>query len=186
MTHGPARRFSNRRGRPQRAVWTIIVLLILFGYQLYTRSTAPQKFTFESAGPFRVERVVDGDTLLLAGKIRVRLIGIDTPESVTPDRPVERLGKEASDFTRSLVDGREVMLQYDRERHDQHGRVLAYVLVGDSLVNEEIIRAGYSRAETRYPFDSSMKSRFLKAEKEAREAGRGLWGFRDSRPHVAE
>lgn len=180
MTNGSARRFAYSR-RPQRTIWTILLLLIVFGYQYYMRSQKPQAFSFEQAGPFHVQRVVDGDTLLLDGKTRVRLLGIDTPESVAPDRPVEPLGKEASEFTRSLVEGRDVMLQYDRERYDQHQRVLAYVFLGDKLINEEIIRAGFSRAETRFNFDSGMKSRFLKAEKEAREAHRGLWGLPQDR-----
>lgn len=175
MTMGPGRRRSYTTGRAQRSIWTILLLLILAGYQFYTRSSAPAPFSFETDGPFRVERVVDGDTILLEGKTRVRMIGIDTPESVTPNHPVERLGKEASEFTRSLIEGRDVTLQYDRERRDQHDRVLAYVMLGDRMINEEIIRAGFSRAETRFPFDSGMKSRFLKAEKEAREAHRGLW-----------
>ncbi|MGE3314119.1 MAG: thermonuclease family protein [Planctomycetaceae bacterium] len=181
MTLGPGRRRSFRTGRTQRSIWTILLLLLIAGYQLYTRTSAPAPdsppvpFSFEGDGPYKVERVVDGDTILLEGRTRVRMIGIDTPESVAPDRPVEPLGKEASEFTRSLIEGREVTLQYDRERRDQHDRVLAYVLLGDRLINEEIIRAGFSRAEKRFPFDSGMKSRFLKAEKEARAARRGLW-----------
>jgi len=122
-----------------------------------------------------VQRVVDGDTLLLEEGTRVRLIGVDTPESVAPNRPVEPLGTEAAEFTRSQVEGRHVTLGFDRERRDRYRRILAYVYVDDRLLNEELIRAGFSRAETRFPYDPEMKRRFRTAEDEARGAHRGLW-----------
>ncbi len=80
--------------------------------------------------PFRrVERVIDGDTLVLEGGERVRLIGVDTPETVHPQKPVEYFGKEASKFTRGMVEGKRVRLEYDEGtgRNDRYGRTLAYV-----------------------------------------------------------
>jgi micrococcal nuclease len=121
-----------------------------------------------------VERVVDGDTLIVEDVGRVRLIGVDTPETVDPRRPVERFGREASEFLRRLVNGRSVRLEYDRERRDQYGRTLAYVFLPDgTFVNEEIIRQGYGFAYTRVPF--KYLERFRGREREAREARRGLW-----------
>ena len=123
----------------------------------------------------RVERVVDGDTIIVSGVGRVRLIGVDTPESVDPRRPVEFFGKEASAFTRRLVDGQRVRLEYDWERTDRYGRTLAYVHLPDgTFVNAEIIRRGYGHAYTRFPF--KYLERFRQLEREARAAGRGLWG----------
>ena len=123
----------------------------------------------------RVERVVDGDTIIVSGVGRVRLIGVDTPESVDPRRPVEFFGKEASAFTRRLVDGQRVRLEYDWEGTDRYGRTLAYVYLPDgTLVNAEIIRRGYGHAYTRFPF--KYLERFRQFEREARTAGRGLWG----------
>ena len=122
-----------------------------------------------------VERVVDGDTIIVSGVGRVRLIGVDTPESVDPRRPVEFFGKEAGAFTRRLVDGKRVRLEYDWERTDRYGRTLAYVyLPGGTFVNAEIIRRGYGHAYTRFPF--KYLERFRQLEREARAAGRGLWG----------
>lgn len=122
-----------------------------------------------------VERVVDGDTIIVEGVGRVRLIGVDTPETVHPNRPVEFFGKEASAFTRRLVDGKGVRLEYDWERTDRYGRTLAYVYLPDgTLVNAEIIRQGYGHAYTRFPFEHL--DRFRQFEREARQAGRGLWG----------
>lgn len=131
-----------------------------------------------------VERVVDGDTIMVRGAGRVRLIGVDTPESVDPRRPVEFFGKEAGDFTKRLVEGRRVRLEYDRERTDRYGRTLAYVYLPDgTFVNEEIIRRGYGHAYTRFPF--RYRDRFRQLEREARRAGRGLWGATPAERQVA-
>ena len=122
----------------------------------------------------RVERVVDGDTIVVEGVGRVRLIGVDTPETVNPRRPVEFFGREASAFTKRLLEGRSVRLEYDRERTDRYGRTLAYVhLVDGTFANAEIIRRGYGHAYTRFPF--RYLDRFRRLEREARSAGRGLW-----------
>lgn len=126
------------------------------------------------SGAQLVERVVDGDTIVVQGVGRVRLIGVDTPETVDPRRPVERFGREASAFTKRLLEGRRVRLEYDRERTDRYGRTLAYVHLPDgTLANAEIIRLGYGHAYTRFPF--RYLDRFRQLEREARDAGRGLW-----------
>lgn len=119
-------------------------------------------------------RVIDGDTIELDGKEKVRLIGVDTPETVDPRRPVGYFGREASAFTRSLVEKRRVRLEYDQTRTDRFGRTLAYVYREDGLfVNLEIIRQGYGFAYTKYPFREM--ERFRSAEREARTARRGQW-----------
>ncbi len=122
-----------------------------------------------------VERVVDGDTIIVEGVGRVRLIGVDTPETVHPNRPVEFFGKEASAFTKGLLEGKRVRLEYDQEREDRYGRTLAYVYLDDgTFVNAEIIRRGYGHAYTRFPF-RHMEA-FRQFEREARNNRRGLWG----------
>ena len=122
-----------------------------------------------------VERVVDGDTIVVRNVGRVRLIGVDTPETVHPSRPVEFFGREASAFTKRLVDGKRVRLEYDQQRTDRYGRTLAYVHLPDgTFVNAEIIRRGYGHAYTRFPF--KYLERFRGLERNARRAGRGLWG----------
>lgn len=131
----------------------------------------------QSAG-VRVTRVVDGDTamMLLGGdEVRVRFIGIDTPESVAPDQPVECYGKQAAAYTTSRLEGRTVRLEFDIERTDQYGRTLAYVWIGDELFNETLVAEGYALVTT-YPPDVKYVDRFVAAQRAAREAGRGLWG----------
>ena len=128
-----------------------------------------------AANPRVCIRVIDGDTIELDGGERVRLIGVNTPESVDPRRPVERFGKEASSFTRRLAEGTAVRLELDDETRDRYGRTLGYIyLPDDTLLNAEIIRQGYGYAYTRFPY--RRMDEFVELEREAREQGRGLWG----------
>ena len=100
------------------------------------------------AATARVERVVDGDTIVvrLDGRSeKVRYIGVDTPESVKPGERVQCFGKAAAAANRRLVLGRAVRLEYDAEARDRYGRLLAYVWRDDLLVNAELIRRGYGK-----------------------------------------
>lgn len=134
-----------------------------------------------------VERVVDGDTLILHGGHRVRMLGIDTPELERDGRASEPWSEVARDFLQALVAGRTVSLGFDQEPFDAYGRRLAYVYLQGSLINEEIIRAGYSPARTGFPYSAAMKDRFRRAEREAREQRRGLWSEESSAgPEVLE
>ncbi len=122
-------------------------------------------------------RVIDGDTIAVeknGKKEKVRLIGVDTPETVHPSKPVEYFGKEASEFTRKNVEGKRVRLEYDWQSRDKYGRLLAYVYIEDgTFLNAEIIRQGYGFAYTRYPF--KYLEDFRQYEREARGNNRGLW-----------
>ena len=121
-----------------------------------------------------VTRVVDGDTIIVSGVGSVRLIGVDTPETVDPRKPVQFFGAEASAYTRATAQGKQVRLEYDTQRTDQYGRTLAYVYLPDgALLNAEIIRQGYGQAYTVFPF--RYLEQFRGYEREAREAQRGLW-----------
>jgi micrococcal nuclease len=124
--------------------------------------------------------------LLLEGGTRIRLLGVDTPETKIPDQPPEPWGPEASDFTARKVTGKQVRLEFDRERFDQYGRTLAYVYVGDLFLNEELIRQGLSTAQLQYPYRSDMKRRFLNAEQEARAQRRGIWSSPEAKSRSTE
>ena len=126
------------------------------------------------SGTCRVDRVVDGDTLVVGGE-KVRLIGANTPETVKRDWPIEPWGPEATAFTKDFVAGGAVRLEFDGPRRDKYERLLAYVWVGDRMLNEELIRAGLARAELQYRYSAAMKARFRRAEAEARAARRGIW-----------
>jgi micrococcal nuclease len=127
---------------------------------------------------------VDGDTLRLrvfnppAGLRAVetvRLLGVDTPETVHPNKPVERFGKEASAFTQSRLSGKTVYAAFDWDLRDRYGRLLAYIYTAPGeCFNAEIIRQGYGYAYLRFPF--RFQDEFKEIERQARQAGRGLWG----------
>jgi micrococcal nuclease len=125
-----------------------------------------------------VARAVDGDTIEVAFEGRredVRLIGVDTPETVKPDTPVQCFGPQASHFNHGLVEHRGVRLVFGVERRDVYGRLLAYVYLDGRLVNAELIRRGLARTLTIPPNDR-FAGRLKRLEIAAARAGRGLWG----------
>jgi len=135
---------------------------------------------FTGSPTYKVVRVVDGDTVVLlvdGKKTTVRLIGVDTPETVDPRKPVQAYGKEASQFLTNLLSGEEVYLEYELgpSKLDKYGRTLAYLYrVPDGLfVNAEIVRQGYGHAYVVFPFQHMEL--FRSYEQRAREAGKGLW-----------
>ena len=175
-----ARRRMRRLSLATLAALALAFLLARFGGELRDiLRPGPEP----GAGWYEVERVVDGDTLVVspnpfpqsASGDRIRLLGVDTPESVHPNKPVERFGREAAAFTRQLCEGRLVRLELEPgNTQDRYGRTVAYVFLEDgTLVNAEIIRQGFGNAYTRYPFARMEEFRTLEAE--ARVARRGLW-----------
>ncbi len=131
-------------------------------------------------GQYAVTKVVDGDTIKVTRENEmktVRLIGVDTPETVDPRKTVQCFGKEASDFTKSLLDGQTVTLQSDNTQQvtDKYGRMLAYVYLSDgTLVNEKIIRSGYGYEYT-YNVPYIHQKEFKEAQRLAELEGNGLW-----------
>ncbi|HEV7771337.1 MAG TPA: thermonuclease family protein [Solirubrobacterales bacterium] len=125
-----------------------------------------------------VTRVVDGDTLeaRIGGEIEdVRLIGVDTPETVDPDNPVQCFGPRASRFSHRLLGGRRVRLVFGVERRDTYGRLLAYAYIGHRFVNAELVRRGLARTLS-IPPNTLHRALFERLELAAGRAGRGLWG----------
>ncbi len=123
---------------------------------------------------YKVKRAIDGDTLLLINGERVRLIGVDTPETKHPQKPVEYFGREAYLFTKQMVDGKEARFEFERQKRDRYGRLLAYVYLSDgTFLNAEIIKQGYGFVYTRFPFKHMEE--FRRYEKGARENRKGMW-----------
>lgn len=138
-----------------------------------------------------VTNVVDGDTVdaILDGKkTRIRLLGVDTPETVHPRKPVEKFGKEASDFARRTLEGRTVWITFDADPVDHYGRRLAYIWqcngpfseASCTLFNAQVVSEGYGRMERRFQF--RRYADFNELEKRAKEAKIGIW----SDPEVAK
>jgi micrococcal nuclease len=125
-----------------------------------------------------VVRVVDGDTIeaQIGGSVEdVRYIGVDTPETVKPDTPVQCFGPQASAFNHRRVEQRQVRLVFGVERRDVYGRLLAYVYLGRRFVNADLVRRGLARSLTIPPNDR-FAPLFRRLEIRAARAGRGLWG----------
>jgi micrococcal nuclease len=125
-----------------------------------------------------VVRIVDGDTIhvRLGERVeKVRYIGVNTPEVHHPSKGEEPGGREAAVVNRQLVDGRRVRLELDAQARDRYGRLLAYVWVDETMVNAELVRRGFAQVMT-VPPNVRHQTLFLKLQREARDAGRGLWG----------
>jgi len=114
-----------------------------------------------------VVRVVDGVE-------KIRYIGVNTPEIHHPSKGEEPGGREAAEVNRGLVGGRRVRLELDVQTRDRYGRLLAYVWVGDTMVNAELVRRGYAQAMT-VPPNVRYQDLFVKLQRQARDAHRGLW-----------
>ncbi|WP_248926467.1 thermonuclease family protein [Paenibacillus hamazuiensis] len=124
-----------------------------------------------------VKRVVDGDTFETKNGEKVRLIGVNTPETVKPNSPVEKFGKEASDFTKKQLTGKTVYMFKDTGDTDKYGRLLRYVfLQGETtMFNEVLVREGYANTMS-VPPNVMFQDKFVKLEREARSGKKGLWG----------
>ncbi|REF37153.1 endonuclease YncB(thermonuclease family) [Thermasporomyces composti] len=156
-----------------------------------TRSAAPAAAATGTQTPegewLPVVDVVDGDTIKVrrgGEAVTLRLIGMDTPETVHPNMPVECYGPEASRKAHELLDAASVRLEFDpsQGRLDKYGRTLAYVWMRDGrLFNEVMIRQGFAEE---YTYDAAYKyqARFRAAEQAARAAGAGLWGACSTKP----
>lgn len=124
---------------------------------------------------FLVTRVIDGDTIEIEGGQKIRYIGIDTPETVDPRKPVQCFGVEASNKNKELVSNKKVRLEKDVSDIDRYGRLLRYVYVDDLFVNLELVKEGFAYSST-FPPDVKYQNQFIEAQQLAREQGKGLWG----------
>jgi micrococcal nuclease len=152
------------------ARWWLALLLLV---PLLGGGSAGAGVTIEGT----VVRVVDGDTIhvQLADRVeKVRYIGVDSPEIHHPVKGEEPGGREAATVNRGLVEGRRARLELDVRTRDRWGRLLAYVWVSDTMINAELIRLGYAHVMT-VPPNVRYQELFVKLQREAREAGRGLW-----------
>ena len=134
------------------------------------------------SGPYKVVRVVDGDTIVvsISGQdSKVRLIGVDTPESVAPEtsgKENTEEGEEASEYVKKLLEGASVYLEYDISTSDQYGRLLAYVYLedGKTMLQEKLLSDGMATVLTYQP-NVKYADRFLRLQKQARSSGKGFW-----------
>lgn len=129
----------------------------------------------------KVKKVVDGDTIKLETGETVRYVGIDTPETKHPNKPVQCFGREASAKNKELVEGREILMEKDISNTDRYGRLLRYIYLPNPdatdeaiFVNEYLVEQGYAHLLT-YPPDVKYDKMLKDAQTIAREEKRGLW-----------
>lgn len=178
----------------KRVIGPIGLLLIAYASQLFLPQPSRESFSQHIATSIaadvcipnelatttaQVTHVVDGDTIDIifnCKKERVRLIGINTPETVDPRRPVQCFGKEASDKTKSLLSGATVRIETDptQNERDKYGRLLAYIFLDDVNINKKLIEDGYAYEYT-YGKAYKYKKEFKAVQTDAKEQKRGLW-----------
>ena len=168
----------------------IIIVGLIFG--IITKDDILAAFTVENSNAitsknagnqknqtYKVLKVVDGDTIQIdynGTKEKVRLIGIDTPESVHPDEAKNNEnGKIASEYTKKLLTDKSVSLELDVQERDKYGRILAYVYLDGEMVNKKLLADGYAQVAT-FPPNVKYVKEFTQIQKEAKDSGKGLWG----------
>lgn len=158
-----------------------LICAVIFGYQFKdTHITINPLTLIKDQSLYTVTKVYDGDTIevdMLGNKEKIRMIGVNTPETHDPRKPVECYGQAASDFTKQQLEGKRVRLQADpiNQNRDRYNRLLRYVYLPDgTLYNAELIRQGYGFALTAFPFTKARD--FQELEKTAKTANIGLWG----------
>lgn len=162
----------------------VVLGVVLFQFINHTGPFANNNNENTAKGPEKtnkvhVERVVDGDTFVAKDsdnkELKVRLIGVDTPETVKPNTPVQPYGKAASNFTKEQLTNKDVYLEYDKEPKDRYGRTLAYVwLSKKTMYNELLVKKGLAREKYFAP-NGKYRQVFKKAQSEAQDKHLNIW-----------
>ncbi len=132
--------------------------------------------------PAKVVRVVDGDTMKVSftegGKVKeetIRLLLVDTPESVDPEKPVQPFALDASNYAKTMLTGKDVQLELDVSERDKYGRLLCYLYIGDKMFNELLLENGYARVAYIYPPNVKYVDQFREIQKTAQQKGVNIW-----------
>ena len=144
-----------------RIVWLLFCLLLVLAGASFAKE-------------YVVNKIIDGDTVQLESGEIVRYLGIDSPELATRDSGPEFYAREAARYNKKLVFMKKVRLEFDVEKKDQYGRMLAYVFVKDLFVNGELVKHGYAKAMVKPP-NLKYKDTFINYQKKAMDEEKGLW-----------
>jgi micrococcal nuclease len=154
-----------------------------------TRVAAPSTKDSQSSAiqsskriPAKVTRVVDGDTMKVSytesGKVKeetIRLLLVDTPESVDPEKPVQPFAVDASNYAKSMLTGKDVQLELDVSERDKYGRLLCYLYIGDKMFNELLLENGYARVAYIYPPNVKYVDQFREIQQKAQQKALNIW-----------
>lgn len=166
--------------RKSLAVFAAVIAISACSAPEGAPSSGPTTTASDRRGPYPVTTVVDGDTIYIDREgrtVKLRLIGIDTPETKRPGTPVQCFGREASAAAHELLDNQEVLIAGDptQDSLDRYGRELVYVWLADgTFVNLKMISDGYAHEYT-YDLPYQFQAQFKQAQRDAEAAGRGLW-----------
>ena len=151
-------------------------ILVIASVFFVENENLEEKKDFNEKTSYEVTRVIDGDTIEVEGEYKVRLIGIDTPETVHPNKPVEFFGREASDKLKEMIEGKEVQLVSDptQDDVDRYGRLLRYVYLDNVDINLEMIKQGYAFEYT-YRVAYEKQEEYKQAQEFAKMNKLGLW-----------
>ena len=161
----------------------VILALVLFKKLYLDRPDRINRDGVELDGPYMVQKVVDGDTFYIkkdGQDFKVRLIGVDAPESVAPSssgKENTKEGEKAAAYLKDLIEGKNVYLEYDLDTYDQYGRLLAYVYKSDqqTMIQRLLLSEGFAMVVTYQP-NVKYADEFVELQRQARDAGRGFWG----------
>jgi micrococcal nuclease len=179
---------DKKKSFKNRLIFIILALIVLLALVLFMKLYLDRpgkiiKGDVELDGPYKVQKVVDGDTFYIkkdGSDVKVRLIGVDAPESVAPSASGKENTKEgeiAASYLKDLIDGKNVYLEYDLNKYDQYGRLLAYVYKSDqeTMVQRVLLSEGFAMVVTYQP-NVKYADEFVELQRKARSAGRGFWG----------
>lgn len=160
---------------------SLAIIIVLFSIAKFSHGIGKIKPLEFNNEPQSVRYVIDGDTIALWNGKKVRYIGIDTAEIGKREGSrwiydPQPYAEEARDFNKKLTDGKLVRLEFDVQRMDRYKRILAYVFIGDKMVNIEMVRQGYAMLYT-YPPNVKYVEKFIEAQKEAMQNKRGIWSY---------
>lgn len=172
------------------SVIVIIIALLLDRFEIidiseYLNTNQDNHFANEQTnnnefGYYDVVRVVDGDTFVIyynGTNEKVRLIGVDTPESVHPNEEKNtEFGDMVSNYSKKMLTGKKIQIEFDVEKRDKYGRLLAYVYLDGQMYNEVLLEKGYAKLAT-YPPNVKYVDEFTKIQKRARENKMGMWAY---------
>ena len=172
----------------EKVVWHPSTQTVLINSDSPVTLNIPAVQVNPSQTTYKIIRIVDGDTLIIdynGVEERVRLIGVDTPESVHPDGTKNNeFGKIASDFSKKYLDGKEVSIELDVQERDKYGRILAYVYIGGQMYNKILLQEGMAKVAT-YPPNVRYVDDFKALEKTAREGNKGLWAYSSDSSNIS-